>query len=125
MFDMCLSALPLPLVCAQGRGWLVRTRECLTETLFNSSVYQHNGSCATISKFGFGSHPACYVDSGFCPIIGENLDNLYRLVSIIGVRDLLKPETIAAMQGTLDLCDKLGYHIVVHDIWELIKKLIG
>ena len=78
-----------------------------------------------MSKFRFASHPACYVDSGFCPIIGENLDNLYRLVRIIGVRDLLKPETVAAMQGTLDLCSKLGYHIVVHDIWELIKKLIG
>ena len=122
-------SFPLPFflraLCVQGQGWIVRTRECLTATLFNSSVYQQNASCAAISKFGFASHPACYVNSGFCPIIGENLDNLYRLVSIIGVQDLLKPETLAAMQGTLDLCAKLGYHIVVHDIWELIKKLIG
>lgn len=109
----------------QGQGWLVRTRECLTDTLFNSSVYQQNESCDAISKFGFASHPGCYVNSGFCPIIGENLDNLYRLVTIIGVKDLLKPETLSAMQETLDLCEKMGYHIVVHDIWELIKKLIG
>ena len=46
-------------------------------------------------------------------------------MTIIGVKDLLKPETLSAMQKTLDLCEKMGYHIVVHDIWELIKKLIG
>ena len=101
----------------------MRTRKCLTEALFNSSVYQQNGSCANISKFGFASHPACYVNSGFCHIIGENPDNLYRLVRIVGVRDLLKPESAAAMQETLDRCSELGHHIIV-DYISLLRSII-
>ena len=63
--------------------------------------------------------------AGFCPAIGENLDNLVVLLRTIDIKDLVKLETTKAMKKTLELCSALGYNVVVHDIWEIIKWLIG
>ena len=93
--------------------------------MFNSTVFADNAPCDEIASFGFASHPQCYVESGFCAVIGEDVDNLYVLFSTISLRDLVRPQITSAMQKTLNMCSEQGYNLIVHDIKEIIKKIIG
>ena len=100
-------------------------RTCLTTAMLESSVYLESAPCSEIASFGFASHPQCYVESGFCPAIGQDVDNLYVLFSTISFQDLIRPQILSAMQKTLDMCSEQGYNLVIHDIQEIIKKIIG
>ena len=55
-----------PNVSEKGQLWLRKIRRCLITTL--DQVEPDNYDCRSINDKGFGSHPSCYVDTGFCAL---------------------------------------------------------
>jgi hypothetical protein len=47
-----------------GQRWIDATLVCLQETLHDE--IDATTSCADVRTLAFDSHPACYVDNGFC-----------------------------------------------------------
>ena len=54
-----------PNVSRAGQMWLRKIRRCLITTLDRA---EPSTDCQSISDEGFGSHPQCYVDTGFCDL---------------------------------------------------------
>ena len=54
-----------PKVSEEGKLWLRKIRRCLITTLDQA---EPGTDCQSISDNGFGSHPGCYVDTGFCSL---------------------------------------------------------
>jgi len=55
-----------PWMSPAGRRWLDATLVCLQTTLRDS--IDATLSCDEVSTIAYDSHPACYVDSGFCSL---------------------------------------------------------
>lgn len=53
----------------QGQAWLNRVKPCLEDRLATALLQmKEKPTCKQISDIGFGSHPGCYVETGFCKI---------------------------------------------------------
>ncbi|KAJ6788529.1 hypothetical protein PWT90_01643 [Aphanocladium album] len=53
---------------APGRAWIFRVMTCLQTFLIRGPLTQCGLTCAGLKSAAFGSHPACYVDSGVCDL---------------------------------------------------------
>jgi len=54
-----------PNVSAEGRAWMRRVRRCLVTSL---DAVERGNDCQSIEESGLGTHPSCYVDTGFCEL---------------------------------------------------------
>ena len=74
----------------QGRAWIRNgVRICLMQEIFNSAVYNNDGTCQELLEFAYGSHPECYVENGFCTDILLSLKNLDCLIDVLDDSDIL------------------------------------
>jgi hypothetical protein len=71
-----------PRMSGRGQRWIDDVLVCLQQELQNS--IDSATSCPEIRDIAFDSHPACYVDAGFCalPVL-----DLLQVVGTIDVRD--------------------------------------
>lgn len=68
-----------PRFTAQGQKWVSDTMLCLQTALVPYATDQTT-SCANLKTFAFGTHPRCYVDSGYCDLAKEDLKVIQSLV---------------------------------------------
>ena len=101
----------------QGQKWINNVRLCLEDQLLHSSVYAHNSSCKELNKFGYSTHPYCYVDNGFCQVVLTDKQNLDALFTTVTVSDLAwPPEAVKAICDTLKVCHEIGsYDMIARD----------
>ena len=77
--------------------------------MLHSSVYADNSSCEELAKFGYSTHPYCYVDNGFCQVVLTDKQNLDALFATVSVSDLTwPPEAVKAICDTLKVCHEIG-----------------
>lgn len=77
-----LTSVTRPRMSAAGQAWIDATRQCLM-TVLEPAVEDHH-SCPDIKRIAFDSHPACYVDSGFCEL---PLGDMWSVVMTIEPKD--------------------------------------
>ena len=51
---------------SKGQKWVLDTMQCLQDALVPEATGQVNTTCQALSAKAFGTHAACYIDSGFC-----------------------------------------------------------
>ncbi|KAI8588352.1 hypothetical protein BDZ88DRAFT_202774 [Geranomyces variabilis] len=76
----------------KGQVWIQNVMHCLQVDLI--PVITQDLTCPKIKDFAFGTHPGCYVQAGFCKLPPTDLAVL---LNIVGLKELLSPETI--LQG--------------------------
>jgi hypothetical protein len=52
-------------VSPEGQAWFRRVRRCLITAL---DAAEKGNDCAVLEEVGFGSHPECYLETGFCDL---------------------------------------------------------
>jgi hypothetical protein len=57
------SQLTYPTLSSEGQRWIEDVRTCLQESMLDAPP---DASCSELKTFGYGAHPDCYVDTGFC-----------------------------------------------------------
>ncbi len=67
-FKYCdrLTQVARPSMSLAGQAWVDKTRRCLMEAIETDIGDDYN--CTQIQVAALDSHPACYVDSGFCSL---------------------------------------------------------
>ncbi len=87
---------------AAGRAWILRVMACLQRFLVAGPLTRQCGlTCDALRTAAFGSHPACYVDSGVCALPAADW---VQLVLTIGVRDVLMLDTLRQAVATGGQC---------------------
>lgn len=61
-----ISQVTRPRLSDAGKVWLDSARRCLMEEV--ELQVEHEHSCSDIQQIAFDSHPACYMDAGFCSL---------------------------------------------------------
>ena len=86
-----------PNVSPEGQLWLRQIRRCLIETL---EVEAPPGSdCDMIATRGFGAHPSCYVETGFCEL---PVSDWMAVLNTIEHGDFSFRESLLTGQGCLE-----------------------
>lgn len=109
-----------------GRQWISDTRFCLQDALVpytNATAGREEegepaASCEEIRKFAFGTHPACYVDSGVCKLPPTDWAVIVRTVSLpelFGSWEALK----ATLQ-TAGMCGSFYFWLIKQGVVDVV-----
>lgn len=88
-----------PQLSPQGKAWLDAVLVCLQEAL-DARIGPY-ATCEDIWTAGFDTHPACYVDNGFCEL---PLDDVLKVGATLRAEDLSLPEQQAQVEAVAASC---------------------
>lgn len=89
-----------PRLSPEGRAWLDDVLVCLQEAL--AARLDDDSTCDDAWRAGFDTHPACYVDAGFCEL---SLDDVLVVGTTIDPVDLSLPDQQAQVEAVNRLCE--------------------
>ena len=87
----------------EGQAWVARVASCLQVSLLDA--IDRDTPCDAVWALGFGTHDACYVDTGFCAL--PVADQLW-VFSQIDEVDRARPEVVAMGQSVIARCEELA-----------------
>jgi hypothetical protein len=88
-----------PRMSSRGRRWIDEVLVCLQRDL--RDAIDETSSCEEIHEVAFDSHPACYVEAGFCTL---SLFDLLQVVWTIDLRDWLSQDAARQLVHTAAAC---------------------
>lgn len=104
----------------EGKQWVEKTLTCLKGAIqpnIKSSL-----TCQNIFDIAFDSHPDCYVQSGFCTALLNNMTSMTKaLIEVYEVKDFL---SFTSMKQVVISAGKCGMQVSIKLI-EAIKEILG
>lgn len=77
----------------EGQAWFRRVRRCLVKAL---DAAEPGNDCQSLEEEGFGSHPECYLETGFCDL---PLSDWVRVFNSVDPNDLRFRELLTTGNG--------------------------
>ena len=90
-----------PRMSARGQQWIDDVLVCLQQTLHDA--IDAETSCEDIRTIAFDSHPACYVDAGFCTL---PLGDVWQVVRTVEASDWLNLDAARQVVRTAAQCSR-------------------
>ncbi|KIY74369.1 hypothetical protein CYLTODRAFT_484685 [Cylindrobasidium torrendii FP15055 ss-10] len=89
---------------AEGKDWMLDTMVCLQTALVPYATGNTSTTCDELEHAAFATHPACYVDSGFCELPPTDW---VAVVDIVGLKTLFESwdaflASLEAAEGCLE-----------------------